>query len=88
MPRGQCVVSSTVWARVERALFEWGQGEMRTKRIVVSEGVVFDAALCPMAMELDGLACQVRTVPAREEDRYVDIAVGIFAENVVKGRVS
>ena len=36
-------------------LFGWGQGEMKTKRIAVSEAEVLDAVGCPMVMELDGL---------------------------------
>lgn len=88
MPHGLCVASSAESATVERELFEWGQGEMKTKRMVVSEAEVLDAVWCPMVMELDGLASQQITVPAREEDRFVGTAVEIFAEIGVKGRAS
>jgi hypothetical protein len=88
MPHGLCVASSAESARVERALFEWDQGEMKTKRIAVSEVEVLYALWCPMAMELVGLAWQEIMVPTREEDRSVGIAVEIFAENGAKGRVS
>ena len=88
MPHGPCGVCSAESERVERALFGWGQGEMKTRRIVISEAEMLDPVWCPMAMELDGLASQQIMVSAKEEDRFVGTAVDIFSEIGAKGRAS
>src|SRR5438270_12994643 len=86
MPHGLCGACSAESERVERVLFGWGQGEMKTKRIAVSEAEVLDAVGCPMVMELDGLASQQITASAKEESQFVGTAVDIFSEIGAQGR--